>query len=72
MGPIAAPILPKKTKGIALESMAINEAKLLPVETVVEKYKKLKTVGNVVVKLAKDSYFGEEVLARCIVYGARE
>ena len=77
MGPVAAPAipLPPKSKGTALESSIIDKAKLSPVETVVEKYKKLITVGNagaLAVKLAKESYFGEEVLAKCTVYGARE
>ena len=40
-----------------------------------ERYKKLKTVGNagaLAVKLAKESIFGEEVLTKCTVYGARD
>ena len=76
---MTAPILPlqlNKMKGRrpALESAAINKANLLPVETVVEKYKSLKTVGTVgtlAVKIARESYFGHEVLTRCTVYGHR-
>ena len=75
---MTAPILPlqlNKMKGPALESAAINKANLLPVETVVEKYKSPKTVGTagtLAVKIARESYFGQEVLAHCTVYGHRE
>ena len=45
------------------------------VATVVEKYRKLKTTGSagaLAVKLAKVSFFGKGVLARCTVYRARD
>ena len=73
-----APILAlplNKMKGPALKSAAINKANLLSVETIVEKYKSLKTVGtagSLAVKLARESFFGQEVLARCTVYGHKE
>jgi hypothetical protein len=65
----------QKKKGVALESAAIDKSKLQTVEAVVEKYRKLKTVGSagaLAVKLAKESFFGEGVLTRCTVYGARD
>ena len=77
LGLVTAPTLPLplKRKAVVLESAAINKSTLQPVESVMEKYRKLKTVGSagtLAVKLAKESFFGEEVLARCTVYGARE
>ena len=77
LGLVTAPTLPLplKRKAVVLESAAINKSTLQPVESVMEKYRKLKTVGSagtLAVKLAKESFFGEEVLVRCTVYGARE
>ena len=75
---LSAPTLPlpqQKKKGVTLESATIDKSKLQTVEAVVEKYRKLKTVGNasaLAVKLAKESFFGERVLIRCTVYGARD
>ena len=57
-----------KMKGPALESATINKLPL------VEKYKSLKsvgTVGTLAVKIARESCFGQEVFARCTVYGHR-
>ena len=62
-------------KAITLESASIDKSTLQPLEAMVERYKKLKTVGNagaLAVKLAKESIFGEEVLTKCTVYGARD
>ena len=61
-------------KAITLESASIDKSTFQPLEAVVERYKKLKTVGNagaMAVKLAKESIFGE-VLTKCTVYGARD
>ena len=75
---LTAPTLPlplQKNKGITLESAAIDKSTLQPVAVVVEKYKKLKTVGSagtLAVKLARECFFGEDVLAKCTVYGARD
>ena len=77
-GTMAAPILPlpiNKMKGPTMESASIDKANLLAVETVIEKYKSLKNVGSagaLAVKLARESFFGQDVLAHCTVYGHRE
>ena len=58
---MTASILPlqlNKMKGPELESAAINKSNLLLIETDVQKYKSLKTVGTMgtlVVKIAKES-----------------
>ena len=77
-GPMAAPMLPlpiNKMKGPTMESASIDKANLLAVETVIEKYKSLKSVGSagaLAVKLARESCFGQEVLAHCRLYGHTE
>ena len=66
---------PQQKKAKALQSDVIPKAKLVSVETVMEKYPKLKTIGNsgaLAVKLARESVFGEEVLVQCTVFGARD
>ena len=71
---MTVPILtlqPNRMKVPAIESVAIDRANL----TIVEKYKSLKTVGTagtLAVKIARESYFGQKVLAHCTVYGHRE
>ena len=50
------PLPIQKKKGITLESTSIDTSTLQPLEAVVERYKKLKTVRNagaLTVKLAK-------------------
>ncbi len=48
---------------------------LIPVNATLNKYQKLKkesTASKMAVKLAKESYFGEEVLRQCTVMGCRQ
>ena len=74
-GDYGSPILPlpiNKMKGPTMESASIDKANRLAVETVIEKYKSLKSVGSAgafAVKLARESFFGQDVLAHCTVYG---
>ena len=59
----------------ALDSAAINKAKLIPVAQALEKHKYLITeskASTLAWKIAKDSVFGEEVLKRCTPLGNRE
>lgn len=68
---LTAPTLPlplQKNKGITLESAAIDKSTLQPVAVVVEKG----SAGTLAVKLARECFFGEDVLAKCTVYGARD
>ena len=58
-----------------LPSTSINKLKLATPEVVVAKYSRLRVeskVGILAVKLAKESFFGEEVLERCTVSGYRD
>ena len=57
------------------QSSEIKKSKLVSVERVVSKYSKMKTeskVGTLAVKLARQSFFGDDVMRRCTVQGARE
>ena len=56
-------------------SSAINKTKLVPVSTVIHKYPNLlceSKIGTLAVKLAKDSFFGEDVMVQCTVAGERD
>ena len=58
-----------------LDSACINKSQLLPVDVVVAKYPKLRTVtkaSTLAVKLAKESVFGEDVMRQCTVFGTRQ
>ena len=65
LGHLTAPTLQlpiQKKKSITLESASIDKLTLQSLEAVVERFKKLKTVGNagaLAVNLAKESIFGE-------------
>ena len=59
----------------ALPSSAINKKKLVPPETVIENNRSLmcpSKVSTLALKLAKESFFGEEIMARCTVAGSRD
>ena len=71
-GPESFPI---KFVGNSLSSSVIQKQKLQSPEAVLAKYSKLcceSRVATLSVKLAKDAYFGSEVLAKCTVMGERE
>ena len=58
-----------------LPSSAINKAKPIPPKTVIQSNPSLmcpSKVPTLTLKLAKESFFGEEVMARCTVAGSRE
>ena len=58
-----------------LSSTEIKKHKLVSAERVVSKYSKMKTeskVGTLAVKLARQSFFGDDVMRRCTVQGVRE
>ena len=58
-----------------LASFEIKKCKLIPAERVVSKFSKMKTeskIGTLAVKLARQSFFGDDVMKRCTVQGVRE
>ena len=58
-----------------LPSTSINKLKLTTLEAVIAKYSRLRVeskIGILAVKLAKEAFFGEEVLAKCTVSGYRD
>ena len=64
-----------KSSNTYLPSSVINKAKLKESSEVILKYPKLRSpsnVGTLAIKLAREAVFGEEVLAKCTVYGDRE
>ena len=64
-----------KPANSTLPSSVINQQKLISASDVIAKHPKLRCsskVGTMAVKLAKDAFFGEEVMARCTVAGERE
>ena len=64
----------QKKQSTTVDSSIINKANLLPVNAVIAKYPKLKTVGKagpLAVKLARESFFGDDVLVKCTVHGSR-
>ena len=65
----------KKDRNISLSSLDINKENLLPTETIIKKYPSLRhenVIGKLAVKLARECFFGNEVLARCTVMGCRD
>ena len=57
-----------------LPSSSINTVKLITPEAVLDKYRTLRVeskIGVLAVKLAKEAYFGEDVLVKCTVSGCR-
>ena len=63
----------KRKQNHVLPSSVINKENLLPVATVVEANKKLlesdSTIGTFALTLARDAFFGEDVMVRCTTYG---
>ena len=71
----AAIILATKGEKKALDSSCIDKFKLIPVDMVVAKYPKLRTVSKastLAVKLPKESVFGEDAMRQCTVHGTRQ
>lgn len=71
----AAIISATKGEKKALDSSCIDKSKLIPIDMVVAKYPKLRTVSKastLAVKLAKESVFGEDVMRQCTVHGTRQ
>ena len=65
----------KKKTGGALPSSIIKKDKLVPASHIFQKYPKLlceSRIGTLAVKLAKDAYFGEDVMVQCTVAGERD
>ena len=58
-----------------LLSSVIEKSKLLRCDTVLDRYSKLKNesrIGTLAVKLAREVFFGEDVLRKCTVAGCRD
>lgn len=73
-GPRATSIKPRSTVSY-LPSSSIPKDQLKNPEDVIRKYPKLhceSKSGKLAVKLAREAFFGEEVLSRCTVNGFRE
>ena len=67
--------LQSKVNTNCLPSSQIDKTKLKPAEEVVAKYRTLRgesKAGKLAVRLAKESFFGEDVLAKCTVGGRRD
>lgn len=65
----------RKPAQASLPSSAINKKKLLPPKTVIQNNQSLmcpSKVPTLALKLAKESFFGEDVMARCTFAGTRE
>ena len=63
-----------KDKQASLPSIEISKENLTTVDVVLEKYPELRkenVIGKLTVKLAKESFFGDEVLIQCTVMGCR-
>lgn len=73
-GPCAVPIKQRPNTSY-LPSSSIRKNCLKNPEDVIRKYPKLRgesKAGKLAVKLAREAYFGEDVLSRCTVNGFRE
>ena len=73
--PLTCPKLVHKQADKCLPSTAVVKQKLLSPAVVIAKYPKLLVANKaptLAMKLARDAYFGEEVMARCTVMGCRE
>jgi hypothetical protein len=65
----------RKVATIKLPSSAINKGQLLQATTVIRKYPGLVyecKIGTLATKLAKEGFFGDDVLAQCTVSGERD
>lgn len=59
----------------SLPSVEINKENLLPSDVILKRYPSLhkeNVIGKLAVKLAKESFFGEEILRKCTVMGCRQ
>lgn len=68
------PLIHEKPGNVYLPSSAINKQKLKSASKVILRYPKLRNpsnVGTLATKLAREAYFGEDVLAKCTVAGDR-
>lgn len=75
--PKCLPIQGKRKKDGAsiLPSIEINKENLSPCDIILKKYSTLhneKAIGTLAVKLASESFFGNEVLKKCTVMGLRD
>ena len=71
----AKPLIPANKGKNCLPSSEIKKSKLVSAEVVINKFSKMKTeskVGTLAVKLARQTYFGDEVMRKCTVQGVRE
>ena len=64
----------RKSKGKSepLPSSEIKKDKLVPADHVIQKYPNLRknnVIGTLAVKLAKEAFYGEDILVRCTVMG---
>ena len=65
----------RKVAVVKLPSSAINKGQLLQATTVFRKYPGLiceSKIGTLATKLAKEAFFGEDVLIQCTVVGERD
>ena len=72
--PCYTAVKPSKTTHAPLPSTEINKALLRPVDDVLSRYQKFKCeskIGTLAVKLAREVFFGEEVMVKCTVVGCR-
>lgn len=53
-------------------SAEIKKNKLVPVESVISKYSKMKTESKVGTLAVRQSFFGDDIMKRCTVQGVRE
>ena len=68
-------LIPTTSSEKALPSSAINKAKLVSPQVVINKYSKLRgnsKAGTLAQKLAKEAFFGEAVMVECTVHGCRD
>ena len=73
--PLTCPKLVHKQADKCLPSTAVVKQKLLSPAVVIAKYPKLLVANKaptLAMKLAREAYFGEEVMAQCTVMGCRE
>lgn len=67
--------MPIKKASNALPSSAVNKDKLKPAALVIQQHPKLRVegkAGTLAVKLAREAFFGDDVLAQCTPGGSRE
>ena len=75
--PSSAPVFTNRKKDSAsiLPSTVINKQNLSPCDIILKKYLNLHNetaIGNLAIKLASESFFGNEVLKKCTVMALRD